>query len=212
MQKRLISIAMLASIILLVGCNADIVGQDNSKLLAPLTPTYTGAIPNPWYLYTDGLNTGAWLKGLDFYSGGSFTGTPTINLSDPTMPDDGTYCMRFAVGAQTTGWWCGMILLQGAGFPASNAAPGVDIRAGNFTKCVFRARALQGNRTVTFQTLDATDNITVTVTSAWQTYTIPFSVTTDMAAVKQFFSPAFGDGIGTLTPIDLFIDDLRYQQ
>ena len=213
MQKRLFA-SLLAVTALLGACNANIVGQDDSKLLAPLTPTYTG-MPNPWYLYDDNLNTGDWLQGLDFYDsnpGNPFAGPPVISFSDSTNPDNGSKCMRFAIVAQTGTWWCGMILLQKNGFAASNANPGVDIRPGNFTKCVFRARTLQGNRVVKFETLNATNTLTTTITSTWQTYTIPFAVTTAMPAVRQFFSPAFSSGNPTLTPIDLFIDDLRFEQ
>jgi hypothetical protein len=212
MRKHLF-LASIAALSLLSACNANIVGQDDGKLLAAMaTPSYSGGVPNTWFLYDDSLRTNAWLKGLDFYPGGSFAGTPTIDLSSTISPADGTFCMHFGIGPQTTGWWCGMILLQGANFTDSNAKPAVDIRSGNFTKCVFSARALQGNRTLTFQTLDATNNLTVTITSSWQTYTIPFTNTSDLAHVKQFFSPALGDGIGTVAPIDVFIDDLRYEK
>ena len=216
MQKMIIPAMLLG--LLLSGCNANIVGQDNQKLLASTTPTYLG-IPNPWYLYDDAFEGGPWLQGLDFYDstscscGAPFSGTPVINFSDTTSPDRGQNCMRFAIPAQSGTWWCGMIFLQKNGFTASNGNPGVDIRPGNFTKCVFRARTLQGNRQVKFEVLNATNTLTTTITSTWQTYTIPFTVTTAMPAVRQFFSPVFaGSAPTTVTPIDLFIDDLRFEQ
>jgi hypothetical protein len=212
MRKRFI--ASLFAAALLSGCNANIVGQDNSKLLAQLTPTFSGSIPNPWYLYSDGLNTGDWLRGLDFFFGGSFVGTPVIDFADTTSPDNGSKCWKFSIPAQTGGWYCGVILLQGTGFGDSGSRPGVDISTGNFSKCVFRARTLQGGQQVSFKAFDNGANaITVTMTSAWTTYTIPLSNASAISNMKQFFTIVFANAApATATPIDLFIDDLRFEQ
>jgi hypothetical protein len=208
-------LALLASLSLLAGCNANLVGQNNSAILGPSTPTYTGGgVPDPWFLYTDLLETGTWIKGLDFFSGGSFTGTPVIDLASTTQPDDGAYCWHFSVGAQTGSWFCGVILLQGTGFNDSAARPGVDITSGGFTKCVFRARSAQGNRQVAFKAFDnAANAITVTLGTHWQTCSIPLSNSSNMASMKQFFTIVLANAApATATPIDLYLDDVRFQQ
>jgi len=212
MRRRLI--ASLLALPLLAGCNLNMVGHDNSKLLAALTPTYTGGIPNPWTLYSEGLNNGDWLRGLDFFSGGTFAGTPTIDFASTTQPDSGARCWKFSVPAQTGGWWCGVILLQGSNFTDSAARPGVDISAGNFTKVVFRARVAQGPRQVKFEAFNnAANTLTVNITESWQTYTVNVVNATAMGNMKQFFSVIFANAApATTTPIDLFIDDLRFEQ
>jgi hypothetical protein len=212
MQKHAL-LVLLASLSLLAGCNGNYVGQNNSALLAATTPTYTGGIPNPWYLYDDSLKTGSWLQGLDFFSGGSFAGTPVIEFNSTIAPYRGTDCWHFSVPAQTGSWFCGVILLQGSNFGDSNGKPGVDISSGNFTKCVLMARCAQGANQVNFQALNATNTITANVNSSWQSFSIPFTNTTAMTAVRQFLAVVLANSApSTTTPIDLYIDDVRFQQ
>jgi hypothetical protein len=207
------ALALAALSLACAGCNGNILGYDQRQMLAAPPAAYTGSIPNPWYLYKEGLLFGDWLKGLDFYAGGTFVGTPVIELNHKVNPYSAPDCMRLGIGAQTGGWWCGMILLQNTGFAASNAAPGVDISAGNFTKCVFRARLASGSSPVNFQAFnDGANTISPVVTSAWQEFTIPLTNPANIATMRQFFVIGMSSGMGTVTPIDVFIDDLRFEQ
>lgn len=206
-------IALAAFGLALSGCNGNILGYDQRQMLTAPPVSYTGGIPNPWYLYKEGLSFGDWLKGLDFYSGGSFVGVPVIDLNYKVQPYSAPDCLRFGIGAQSGGWWCGMILLQESGFAASDAAPGVDISAGNFSRCVFRARVASGSTTVAFTAFNnGANSINATVTDSWQLFSIPLNNASAIPNMRQFFAIGFASGLATATPIDVFIDDLRYEQ
>jgi hypothetical protein len=200
------------------GCTGNVLGVDESQILSKPEARYTNSL-KPWYLYTDDLQTGPWLKGLDFWSGGGFSGTPSIRLDATDAPDAGLRSIKFSIpGPQSSGgagWWgCGMILLQGAGFGASNASPGVDLSAAGFTQVRFRARVSAGSSPVMFEAANATSNITPSLTTAWQDLSISLSSGASqsaLAAVKQFFAINLGSGAGTVTPIDVYVDDLRYE-
>jgi hypothetical protein len=208
-MRKLIALALLA--LGSTACNGNILGYDQRQLLSEPSKAYTG-IPSTWYLYQEGMNFGDWLKGLDFYGGGTFAGTPVIELASGNAPYSGTQCLHFGIGAQSGGWWCGMILLQGSGFAASNGAPGVDLSAANFTKCVFMARVATGSSAVNFQAFnDGANSINATVTTAWQQFTVPLNNPVNIATMRQFFVIGLSSGMGTTTPFDLYIDDLRYE-
>lgn len=202
------------------GCTGNILGTDERQILSQPSVSYTG-LPKPWYLYSDDLQTGAWLDGLDFWAGGNYTGTPSIVLNSTNDPHGGARCIKFSnPGPQTTGgagWWgCGMILLQAPGFTASNAAPGADISAGGYTRCKFWARVGSGSSPVSFEACNATANVVPVLTTTWQEYSIDLSSGASqsaMTAVKQFFAANLGSGVGsgTVTPLDIYIDDVRYE-
>jgi hypothetical protein len=130
----------------------------------------------------------------------------------------GADCIHFGIPAQTAsnGWWCGVILLQAPGFTASNGNPGVDITAGHYTKCVFQARVGGAPSPVQFTAgnpaVNGANSITPTLGNAWLTYTINMTDTTNFTQIRQFFVIGLASGIGSPSPVDVYVDDLRYQQ
>ena len=205
-----------AALSTLMGCNMVDMSTRPTTLVQP-TPVYAG-LGKPWPLYDESLTTGG---GLDFFSGGTFTGLPVIDLANKSNPYSGTNCWKFSVPAQTGGWFCGVQLLQGQNYADSAAKPATDLSAPGFTQCVFYARTGAGTTQVKFEAFSDgvvfggganPNNLTVNITPSWQKYTIPLVNGAHMHDLKHYFTIIFANSAPTTaTPIDLFIDALRYE-
>jgi len=198
------SLSLLLLGLALAGCNGNLVPVNEKALLAPLTPTYTGTLPNPWYLYQAALKTGPWFQGIAVWDNYLMV---NINPASAVNPFDGPVCMDVAYTNASSGvTWAEAAFIDTPSFSTYAASTGVNISAGGYTKCVFMLRTDQA-ATVPFQ-MDGVPATNIAATTSWQQVTIPLEPVASQIAVKTFFQV----NTPTVVPLNIYIADLRYEQ
>lgn len=189
------------------GCNLNLMTSDPAQVLnrAATTPVPTGIYPNPWYLYYDSLATGDWLQGMAIWDAYWYV---TVDFADGTQPVSGTKVMKVTFNnanpLNPSPTWAELVLIHVPGFQTFNTVAGRDISAGLFTKCKFSIRTSQ-NATVPC-TVQGASAVNVAATPAWQQVTINLPV--NQTAMKTFFEI----DTPSVMPLDIYIDDLRYEK
>ena len=202
-MRKLLTLFVLGG--LLAGCGSNPVGPDERQLLTQLHPIYVnGNPPNPWYLYDDSLETQAWFKGMAVWDNYLWV---TVNPSWTVNPYRGSDCLDVTYannGGSPT--WAELAFIHTPDYSTYASTPGVNISAGGYTKCRFMLRT-SVPATTSFQ-MDGVSAVNIAATTSWQLVTIALPAPATQTAVKTFFQV----NTPSVLPLDIFIDDLRYEQ
>lgn len=203
-MRKLLTLLVLGG--LLAGCGSNPVGPDERQLLTRLSPIYVnGNPPNPWYLYDDSLETQAWFKGMAVWDNYLWV---TVNPAWTTNPYRGSDCLDVTYDNSKGGspTWAELAFIHTPDYSTYASTPGVDISAGGYTKCRFMLRT-SVPATTSFQ-MDGVGAVNIAATTSWQLVTIALPAPSTQTAVKTFFQV----NTPSVLPLDIFIDDLRYEQ
>lgn len=184
------------------GCNANILGTDERQILAQPAPSYTGSIPKPWYLYVDSVQSGDWFKGFAVWDNYLWV---TLTLASPQQPHSGSACLKIRYDAAGGGSpsWAETAFIHTPDWSSYAGTPGRDLTAGGFTTCKFWMRS-SANATVPVQ-MDGVGAQSFASTTSWQQFS--FSLPVNQSAIKTFFQV----NTPSVMPLDIYIDDLRYE-
>jgi hypothetical protein len=187
------------------GCNSNILGFDQRQLLAQPEANYTGALPNPWYLYQDAFMTGGWFQGLAVWDNYLWV---TVDPDAGLAPFSGTKALKVRYDAAGGGSpnWAELAFIHTPDYSGFLSTPGRDLSAGGFTACKFMIRT-SAPATVPVQ-MDGVATVNVAATTAWQAVSISLPSPASQTAVKTFFQI----NTPSVMPLDIYIDDLRYEQ
>lgn len=199
------TLALAALCLACAACNGNILSYDQRQLLAAPSQSYTGSIPNPWYLYQESFMTGSWFQGIAVWDNYHWV---TVDPASTQSPYSGGHCLRVNYD-NTKGFsptWAETAFIHTPDYSGFAGTPGRDISAGGFTKCRFMLRtSVPAN--VPFQ-MDGVSAVSVPATTSWQLVTIALPAPATQTTVKTFFQV----NTPSVMPLDIFIDDLRYEQ
>lgn len=192
--------------LLMTACSMNLLEPNNGASLARPTPVYMGSQPNPWYIYDDSYNTGDWIKGVAVWDAYWYV---TVEFGSTNNPYRGSSCIRINYNNANPGpvspTWAETVFIHAPTFATFGSLPGVNISSGNYTKCKFMIRT-SVNATVPVQA-EGTAVTNVAATTAWKEITIGLNGPAQ-SATKTFFEI----NTPSVMPLDIFIDDLRYEK
>jgi hypothetical protein len=202
-MRRLLALVLFG--LAAAGCNNNILGYDQRELLKEPAGKYTGAIPNPWYIYQDGFLTGSWFQGIAVWDNYLWV---TVDPASTVQPYAGTRCLRVRYDSAGGGSpsWAETAFIHTSSYATYAGTPGKDLSAGGFHTCKFMLRT-SVPATVPFQ-MDGVSAVNVAATTAWQAVSITLPAPSAQTAVKTFFQV----NTPSVNPLDIYIDDLRYEQ
>lgn len=202
-MRKLLTIATLG--LALTGCNNNILGFEPQQLLSQTQQGYSGTVPTVWNLYTDALQTNGWFQGLAVWDNYHWV---TVDNASTVMPYSGSHCLKVRYDAAGGGTpnWAELAFIHTPDYSGYAGTAGKDISAGGYHWCRFMLRTSVAS-SVPFQ-MDGVSAVSVAATPAWQAVSIALPSPATQTAVKTYFQI----NTPTVMPVDIFIDDLRYEQ
>jgi hypothetical protein len=186
-------------------CNANLLGPQEADLLKKPAVQYTGTLANPWFLYQEGFNFNLWFQGLAVWDNYHWV---SVDPASSVSPKSGSRCLHIRYDNSSGGspTWAELAFIHTPDWSGFASTPGNNIGIGGYTVCRFWIRT-SVPATVPVQ-MDGVGATNIPATPTWSEVSVSLPPPALQTAVKTVFQV----NTPSVLPLDIYIDDLRYEQ